>query len=134
MTVKLTALDSYVGLALSIVAAVLTVLNITTFGFQQPWHSLITYGLPAIAAFGIAPITSAKLDTLLHLSSKMVVGLTALVGIGIAAVQTFGWPQTTTGIVTGVLTLIGGVLFGTGVIAPPPTPTHIAVTHDPHRK
>lgn len=123
MTLKLSSLDSYIGLALSIVAAVLTVLNITTFGFEQPWKSLITYGLPAIAAFGIAPITSAKLDTLLHLSAKAVVGLSSLVGVAIAAVQSFGWPQTTTGIVTGVLTLIGGVLFGTAVITPAPAPT-----------
>ena len=122
---KVSKLDSYIGLALAIVAAVLTTLNITTFGLEQPWKSLVNYGLPAIAAFGIAPITSAKLDTLLHLSSRAVTGLTALVGIGIAAVQTFGWPQTTVGIITGVLTLIGGVLFGT-VAKPPvvPAPLH----------
>ena len=119
---QISKLDSYLGLGLSIVAAVLTTLNLTTFGFEQPWKSLITYGLPAIAAFAIAPITSAKLDTLLHLSSKMVTGLAALDGTAIAAVQTFGWPSTTTGVVTGVLTLIGGVLFGTATITPAPAP------------
>lgn len=119
---KLSKLDSYAGLGLSIVAAVLMTLNITTFGFAQPWHSLILYGLPAIAAFGIAPITSTKLDTLLHLSSKEVVGLSTLLGIAVAAVQTFGWATNTVGVVTGVLTLIGGVLFGTIIPVPVPAP------------
>lgn len=127
MKLQLSSLDSYVGLGLAIVAAVLTTLNITTFGFVQPWHSLITYGLPAVAAFGIAPITSAKLDTLLHLTSKMVVGLSSLVGIGIAAVQTFGWPANTVGVITGVLTLLGGVLFGTAAITVAPAPTPVSV-------
>lgn len=122
MMFKLTSLDSYVGLVLAIVAAVLTALNVTTFAFVQPWHSLILYGLPAIAAFGIAPITSAKLDTLLHLSAKEVIGLSTCVGIAIAAVQSFGWSTDTTGIVTGVLTLLGGVLFGTAAITVTPTP------------
>jgi hypothetical protein len=127
MTLKLTKLESYVGLGLSIVAAVLTTLNITGNWFPAtPWHSLITYGLPALAAFGIAPITSAKLDTYLHLSSKVVSGLATLDGIAIAAVQTFGWPQDTKGVVTGVLTLLGGVLFGTAVITPPPAPAPAA--------
>lgn len=115
---KVSKLDSYLGLVLSIVAAVLTALNITTFSIAQPWHSLILYGLPAIAAFGIAPITAEKLDTLLKLSSREVVGLSTLVGIAIAAVQSFSWATDTKGIVTGVLTLIGGVLFGTKAIVP----------------
>lgn len=127
MTLKLSALDSYVGLALAIVAAALTTLNITTFGFEQPWHSLITYGLPAIAAFGIAPITSEKLDTLLHLSSKAVIGLSSLVGIGIAVVQTFGWPANTVGVITGILTLLGGVLFGTAAVTVTPAPAPATV-------
>lgn len=122
-SIKLTKLDSYVGLGLSIVAAVLAALNVTTFGLAQPWHSLILYGLPAIAAFGIAPITSEKLDTLLHLSSKEVVGLSTLDGIAVAAVVSFGWPTNTTGIVVGVLTLVGGVLFGTTfTVTPVPAP------------
>jgi hypothetical protein len=128
--ITVTQLDSYLGLGLSIVAAVLTALNLTTFKFDQPWHSLIEYGLPALAAFAIAPITSEKLDTLLHLSGKEVAGLSALVGIGIAAVQTFGWPTTTVGIITGVLTLLGGVLFGTAAVtvtpAPAPVPTPVS--------
>jgi hypothetical protein len=119
---KVSPLESYLGLGLSIIAAVLTVLNITTFAFVQPWHDLILYGLPAIAAFGIAPITSAKLDTLLHLTSQEVIGLTTCVGIAIAAVQSFTWATDTKGIVTGVLTLLGGVLFGTAAIVPAPAP------------
>lgn len=120
---KISKLESYGGLGLSIVAAILTALNIS--GDWLPgtaWHSLITYGLPALAAFGIAPITSAKLDTLLHLTPKVVAALATVDGILIALVQTFGWSATATGIVTGVLTLIGGVVFGSVTVTVPPVP------------
>jgi hypothetical protein len=130
---QISKLDSYLGLGLSIVLAVIDALNITTFSPVQPWHSLILYGAPAIAAFGIAPITSAKLDTLLHLSNQMVIGLTALVGTAVAAVQTFGWPQNTVGIITGVLVLIGGVLFGTVVDVPTPVPAPAPVSAGRHK-
>jgi hypothetical protein len=113
-------LTSTLGLVAAIVAAVLTALELTTFQTIQPWHSLILYGLPAIAAFGIAPITHEKLDTLLHLTNQEVVGLTTLVGIAIAAVQSFSWSIDAKGIITGLLTLAGGVLFGTSKVIPVP--------------
>lgn len=119
-------LTSLVGLIFAIVAAVLTALEVTTFHSIEPWHSLIIYGLPAIAAFGIAPITHQKLDTLLHLTNQEVVGLTSLIGLAIAAVQSFGWSLDAKGIVTGVLTLIGGVLFGTSNVIPIPPAAPVA--------
>lgn len=106
-------LSSTLGLVASIVAAVLVALEVTSFHSIEPWHSLILYGLPALAAFGVAPITHEKLDTLLHLSNQEVVALTTLLGVAIAAVQSFTWATDTKGVVTGVLTLLGGVLFGT---------------------
>lgn len=105
-------IPSGAAIALSVIAGVLSLLNVTTFGFAAPWQNLVTIGLTALAGIGIAPLTGAKLLNALHVSHALALSLASIFATASVAVTTLSIDQTAKGIIIGVLTLLAGVLFG----------------------
>lgn len=119
-------IPTWATIALSVLAGVLSVLNITSFGFVAPWQNLVAVGLAALAALGIAPLTGPSLQTALHISHALALSLASLVSTAVVAVTTLSIDQTAKGIIAGVLTLLAGVLFGpAGGAAPAPAPASV---------
>jgi hypothetical protein len=118
---------TWFSIALSVLAGVLQLLNLTTFGFAPTWQELVTVGVSALAAVGIAPLTGPALQTVLHISHAASLSLASLFATASVAVTTVsGLDQTAKGLIVGVLALIGGVLFGGAgpsvPVVPPPAP------------
>lgn len=114
-------IPTWATVALSILAGVLSLLNLTTFGFGAPWQNLVAVGLAALAALGIAPLTGPGLQTALHISHALALSLASLVATAVIAVTTLSIDQTLKGVIAGILTLLAGVLFGpAGGSAPAP--------------
>lgn len=125
MTKRSLHLPTPVTVALSVVAGILSLLNLTTFGFAAPWQNLVTIGLAALAAVGIAPLTGPALQNAIHLSHAAALSLASGVSALAVAITTLSIDQTVKGILTGVLTLAAGVLFGPAVpsvLGPKPAP------------
>jgi hypothetical protein len=120
MNLKLPTLAT---LGLSLLAGVLVVLNVTAFGFGQPWLIGTTLALTFLAALGISPLTGASFKAALHLSN----GISNAIAAALVALQ-LGLSTVTmsTGvhaILAGCITLLAGLGFAPAVL---PTPVPVA--------
>ncbi len=112
-----------IALALSLVAGVLAVLNVTTLQFSQPWHQDITVALVFLAAIGISPLIGPAFRNALHLTPSASVMITAVLMAASAAITTLNLSTDVKGAIVGVLTFLAGVGFGpTAVPVPAPAP------------
>lgn len=118
-------LPTWATIALSVLAGVLQLLNLTTFGFAPVWQEFVTIGVTALAAIGIAPLTGPALQNVLHITHAAALALASIfTTASVAVTQINGLGSTAQGIIVGVLALIAGVLFGAvgPTVTPAPAP------------
>jgi hypothetical protein len=129
------------SLLLAIIMTGLTVLNQTTFKFGLPWSQLVTGGLAALATLGVAPLTSAQIRNLLHITYQaglaIAVALTTL-ATGLTAIHGLSttWRAIFVGLVTAVAALFSGPasassLAAAAAVPPPPPPSPPPAPGDP---
>ncbi len=110
---------SWLTIGLSVVAGILSVLNVTTFGFAAPWQTVVTLALAALAALGISAATGPKLETILHLTHPASLAIAAVLSTLAVTITTLSINTTVKGILTGVVTVAAGVLCGPGPASVP---------------
>lgn len=127
-------LPTWLTVGLSVVAGVLSVLNLTVFGFDPVYQELVTVGLAALAVLGISPLTGDALQNVLHISHAAALAAAGAFATATVAVSTSGIDPTVKNVVAAVLTLLGGVLVGPGVVQQPvpvPVPAPAPVPPSP---
>jgi hypothetical protein len=94
------------SIATTILSAALTavaVLNVTTFHFGEPWLAGLAVMLPALAAFGIAPITGAAFQAIIDLTPAETTLAASILSVGEIVVLKVnletGWKAALTGVV-----------------------------------
>lgn len=100
------------SIATIIVGAVLTViqaLNVTTFHFGLPWSIGLAAILPALAAFGLGPLTGEKFQALIELTPAETTAVASLLG-GLSMVvlkieMSTGWHAALTAIIVAAAAL-----------------------------
>ena len=101
---------------LSCVAGILVVLNVTTFGFGQPWLVGTTIALTFLAGLGISPLTGVSFKAALHLPN----GVSNVIAAALGALQLglFTVPMSTGvhAVLAGVITLLAGLGFAPAVV------------------
>lgn len=100
------------SLATIIVGAALTViqaLNVTVFHFGLPWSIGLTALLPALAAFGIGPLTGAKFQALIELTPAETTAVTSLLSalalVVLKIEMSTGWHAALTAIIVAAASL-----------------------------
>jgi hypothetical protein len=122
-------IPSYVTVGASVVLGVVAYLNQAgTWTIAQPWHALVTSGVAALAALGIAPAAHGSLGTILHLPYAVAIAFASVAATAAVAVATVsGLDLTVRSLIVAILTALAGMLGGTAaedVAGPvvPPTP------------
>lgn len=103
-----------------IAGAVLTavsVLNITTFHFGLPWSIGLATLLPALAAFGIGPLTGAQFQAFIELTpAEATVATTVLGGLQMVVLEidlSNGWHAA----LTGLIAIAASLGFGPQIVS-----------------
>jgi hypothetical protein len=113
-------IPSVVVVILGVAAGVINAIVIgNVFTIVQPWKQLLVAAVLILGTLHVAPITGKTLRTVLHMSANAAasasVALVALTGL----IETLSVGVATKGVLIGVVSLIGTVLFGSvGAVAP----------------
>ena len=118
-------IPSYVTLALSVLAGILAYLNQQTFGFAEPWHTLVTAGLAALATLGIAPAAHGALATALRLPYNVSLMLATAASSAAVGLATVSMDKTLRSVLVAALTAIAGMFGGTDLTSAKNDPTPI---------
>jgi len=128
--VTLIKLPTWATWVLALLAGVIELLNVTTFGFAPVYQNLVTIAGSFLAALGISPLTHDAIQNMLHLTHTAALSLaTAFATASAFVTQLSGVSQTTKGIIIGVLALVAGVLFGPAGSTPSPAPPPAPAAH-----
>lgn len=111
-------LPSYVAITLSLVLGIIAYLNQQTFGFAEPWNTLVTAGIAAIAALGIAPAAHGALATVLKLPYNVAITFASIVSAAAVGLATVSMDAVVRAILVGALTALAGLLGGTAFPTP----------------
>jgi hypothetical protein len=103
---------------LGLCGGALEFLNQSDLGFIAPWNQLITFGVYALAIFGVSPLVGSAFRNALHVSPALATTITTLAATLAASITTFSMSADLKGILEGILAFLAFVGFGPATSVP----------------